>query len=179
MLRQSTIKLKYCKITGILAIVIVMLFACHPYAVPVGIMGIVHEANQREIENLRSEIGKVMVYEIQAKVRTSAGVQEKTERVYAKIIGHKEHAGGVIRVFDSVYSNGQKITFSNPQGTILTIPSRPARQLGTSSDGVLDHLIGGYIDGKLIPVKILRSEESMIKYGFLLESYIAPLVEVR
>jgi hypothetical protein len=168
--------MKYWRIASVFTITIIVLSACQPYAVPVGVMGIVHSSNQRKIENLKSEIGNVIFFEIKARVRTQAGIQEKSELVTAKITGHKEFAGGVVRIFDTQYGNGGKLAFSNPHGKTLIIPSRPAEQLGSDYDGGLDHLIAGYIDGKLVQPKELRSHASMKKYGFILESYIAPII---
>lgn len=179
MLRQPKIKLRYCKIAGILAITIIMIFACQPYTVPVGVMGIVHSANQRKIENLRSEIGNVMIFEIRARVRTQAGTQEKSELVTAKITGHKEFAGSVVRVFDTHYGKGGKLVFTNSEGRTLTIRTRPPEQLGVDNDGGLDHFIRGYTNGKFVHPNELRKDGSLANYGFVLESYIAPLISVK
>lgn len=155
---------------------ILLMASCKSYEGPVAITNLVHAANKNKIENLKSEIGNVVKFEIRARVRTSSGIQEKTELVNAKIVGHKELAGSVVRIFESHYQNGGKLVFTNPQGKTLIIPSRPAEQLGSEYDGGLDHLIGGYIDGQLVQPRELRSDASMRKYGFILESYIAPVI---
>lgn len=75
-------------------VLILLMASCKSYEGPVAITNFVHAANKNKIENLKSEIGNVVKFEIRARVRTSSGIQEKTELVNAKIVGHKELAGG-------------------------------------------------------------------------------------
>jgi len=144
---------------------------------PVAVSGIASAIFQSKILALKHEIGDVLIYEITATVRTDKGITVKKEKVRAKITGHKEFAGSVVRVFETSYENDKKLTFVNSRGTVLVIPSRNASDLGVEYDGGLDYLIAGYIDGRYISTKELRSDDSLRKNGFQLLSYIAPEIK--
>jgi len=156
---------------------LIFLASCGINQFPVAVSGIVSTVNQSKILALKHEIGDVIIFEIRAKVRTDQGITVKKEKVRAKIIGHKEFAGSVVRVFDTSFQNDKKLTFVNSKGTVLVIPSRNASDLGKEYDGGLDYLIAGYIDGRYVSIKELRSDNSLHKNGFQLLSYVAPEIK--
>jgi hypothetical protein len=155
---------------------IINLFGCENNSYPSKIDKIVSDYNKNIISESKIEIGEVFIFEVTCKVETSLGVLIRKEIVQAKIIDHKEFAGSVNRIFETKYSNGKKLFFTNGRGNELIIPTRDPYDLGLAYDGGLDHLIAGYIDGKYISISDLRKSESLERYGFRLLEYVAPKI---
>jgi len=153
------------------------LVSCEPYEAQVRIVRSIHDVNKEKIKNLEKEIGNVLFFDIRAAVKSNKGVQRRSERVEAKIIGHQEHGGSIVRVFETKYEHGGKLVFYNIEGRELVIKSRAPNDLGDDYDGALDYLIAGRVDGRYVSVGDLRGPQSLEKNGFQLLSYTAPLLE--
>ena len=169
--------IKNMKNSAIVVLFSILAVSCGRHVFPVAVSSIVSRSNDAKIAALSHEVGRVLVFEIRAEVKTGEGLIIKKERVEAKIIGHKEFAGSVVRVFDTNFSSNKKIEFTDGSGSKLIIPSRNASDLGKEYDGALDYLIAGYVDGQYVSVRELRSRDSLQRHGFQLLSYIAPKIK--
>jgi hypothetical protein len=165
------------KTNKILSIISVLaLFGCKNNDYPVKVDEIVGKRNKNVILESKNEIGKIFIFEVTGKVETSSGYIIRKEIVEAKIIGHKEFAGSVNRIFETKYSNGKRLSFTNNRGKELIISTLDPYWLGVDYDGGLDILTAGYIDGKYISIKDLRKAQSLERYGFRLLEYVAPKI---
>ncbi len=138
----------------------------------------------------KNEVGNTLVYQVSAEVATQGGVVKQSKVVRAKIVGHKQRGGGVFRVYEAEYENGETFAFLNTDGDRLELEVSKVQFLHDGSDLECARMIykngeielvfsdsGNSKPGTKLILRDLESPDSVEKNGFRIISYKVELVD--